>query len=96
MSWKSDDRIVVHQARQHRNAQLRRYQRRLCNRLLADSTNEFLVPLALGSTTPEHLWLGMTWYYGGYQKLPMGRQLYEENLKRTGNGLHLGFLSAGH
>lgn len=65
-------------------------------KVLADSTNEFLVPSELGSATPEHLWLGMTWYYGGYQKLPMGRQLYEAYLRRTGNGLPLGFVNAGH
>ncbi len=44
--------------------------------VLADATNEFLVPLSLGAGTPEHLWLGMSWYYGAYQTLPMGRQLY--------------------
>jgi branched-chain amino acid transport system substrate-binding protein len=44
----------------------------------------------------EQLWLGMSWYYGGYQKLPMGKTLYDDYLKRTGNGLPLGFLNAGH
>ena len=63
---------------------------------LADAANEFLVPLTLGSGTPEHLWLGMSWYYGGYRKLPMGKQLYDEYVKRTGNALPLGFLCSGH
>ena len=65
-------------------------------KVLADATNEFLVPLSLGTGTPEHLWLGMSWYYGGYQKLPMGKQLYDDYVKRTRNGLPLGFLNAGH
>ncbi len=84
-----DDAILLY--RQARHAGLLRQVK-----VLADSTNEFLVPLELGSTTPEHLWLGMTWYFGGYRDLPMGRQLYADNLRRTGNGLPLGFLSAGH
>lgn len=42
-------------------------------KVLADSTNEFLVPLELASMTPENLWLGMGWYFGGCCDLPMGR-----------------------
>jgi len=38
----------------------------------------------------------MTWYYGGYQKLPLSCQLYDTYLRRTGNGLPLGFVNAGH
>jgi len=57
---------------------------------------EFLVPETLGAACPEHLWLGMTWYYGGYQKLPLGRQLYQEYVKRTGTMMPLGFVNAGH
>ena len=63
---------------------------------VADSFNEFLVPFAFGGSTPEHLWLAMTWYYGGYQKLEMSRRLYDENLRRTGNGLPSGLVSSGH
>ena len=65
-------------------------------RVLADAVNEFLVPETLGAGCPEHLWLGMTWYYGGYQGLPLGRQLYHEYVKRTGNMMPLGFVNAGH
>ena len=65
-------------------------------KVLANSYNEFLVPLQLGSSTPEHLWLAMTWYFGGYRQLPMARSLYDDNLRRTGNGLPLGFLNSGH
>ena len=65
-------------------------------RVLADATNEFLVPETLGAGCPEHLWLGMTWYYGGYQGLPLGRQLYREYVRRTGNMMPLGFVNAGH
>ena len=64
--------------------------------VLADATNEFLVPEALGAGCPEHLWLGMTWYYGGYQDLPMGRQLYRDYVRRTGNALPLGYIQTGH
>ena len=64
--------------------------------VLADAVNEFLVPETLGAACPEHLWLGMTWYYGGYQKLPLGRQLYQEYVKRTGTMMPLGFVNAGH
>ena len=52
--------------------------------------------MALGSTLPEHLWLGMTWYYGAYQNLPMGKALFQDYLRYTGNGLPLGFVNAGH
>ncbi len=65
-------------------------------RVLSDAVNEFLVPQTLGAGCPEHLWLGMTWYYGGYQGLPLGRQLYQEYVKRTGNMMPLGFVNAGH
>lgn len=64
--------------------------------VLTDSTNEFLVPLEFGGTTPENLWLAMTWYYGGYRHVPMGRRLYEDHLKYTGNALPSGFVSTGH
>ena len=65
-------------------------------RILADSENELTVPQTLGAGTPEHLWLGVSWYYGGYQNLPMGRQLYDDYMRSTGNGMPLGFVNAGH
>ena len=65
-------------------------------RVLADSVNEFIVPEQLGCETPEHMWLAMSWYYGGYLNTPMARELYDDNMRRTGNGLPLGFLSNGH
>ncbi len=65
-------------------------------KVLADPINEFLVPHTLGAGTPEHLWLASSWYYGGYQKLPMARALYEDHLRRTGNPMPLGFVNAGH
>lgn len=63
---------------------------------LADPVNEFTVPQQLGYGTPENLWLATSWYYGGYQDVPMGRQLYDDYVHRTGNGMPLGFLNAGH
>ena len=65
-------------------------------RVLADSVNEFIVPEQLGYGTPEHLWLAMSWYYAGYEALPMCRTLYDDYVHRTGNGLPLGFVNAGH
>ena len=65
-------------------------------RVLADSENELTVPQTLGASTPEHLWLGVSWYYGGYQALPMGRQLYDDYVRSTGNAMPLGFVNAGH
>ena len=65
-------------------------------RVLADSVNELIVPEQLGFDTPEHLWLAVSWYYGGYQHLPMGRKLYQDYVRRTGDGLPLGFVNAGH
>jgi branched-chain amino acid transport system substrate-binding protein len=65
-------------------------------KVLADPINEFLVPQALGASTPANLWLASSWYYGGYLSLPMGRQLYQDHLVRTGNGMPLGFVNAGH
>ena len=65
-------------------------------KVLADSVNEFLVPERLGAATPEHLWLAMGWYYGGYGAIPMCRELYDDYVHRTGNGLPLGFVNAGH
>ena len=38
----------------------------------------------------------MSWYYGAYQKLAMGKKLYDDYVRRTGNALPLGFLNAGH
>ena len=65
-------------------------------RVLADSYNEFLVPLTFGGTIAPPLWLAMTWYYGGYRDVPMGRRLYEEYLRRTGNALPSGLIYSGH
>lgn len=65
-------------------------------KVLVDSTNGFLVPLQFGGTTPDHLWLAMTRYYGGYQNILMGRRLYEDHPKYTGNALPFGFVSTGH
>ena len=65
-------------------------------RVLADAVNELLVPEQLGFDTPEHLWLAVGWYYGGYQHLPMARKLYQDYVRRTGDGLPLGFVNAGH
>ncbi len=65
-------------------------------KVIADSYNEFLVPQAFGGSTPVNLWLAMTWYYGGYQELPMGRALYQEYMRRTGNGLPHGLVCTGH
>lgn len=52
-------------------------QSRLFDRMaaMADSFNELLVPVELGSKTPEHLWLGMNWYFGGYKELAVSRRL---------------------
>lgn len=61
-----DDAVLLY--RQARRAGLLRQVK-----VLANSANEFLVPLELGSMTPENLWLGMSWYFGGYRDLPMGR-----------------------
>jgi len=65
-------------------------------KVLADSVNEVIVPMELGSATPENLWLGMTWYHAGYGQLPMARALYEDNLRRTGEALPLGMIETGH
>ena len=63
---------------------------------LADSYNEFLVPLAFGGSMSPNVWLAMTWYFGGYQDVGMGRQLYDEYLRRTGNALPSGLIYSGH
>ena len=65
-------------------------------KVAADPINEFLVPQTLGAGTPEHLWLASSWYYGGYQQLPMAKRLYADHLRRTGNPMPLGFVNAGH
>ncbi len=64
--------------------------------VLADSINEFIVPLELGSDVPDNLWLGLHWYYGGYTDTAAGRALYDEYLRHTGDPLPLGFLNEGH
>ena len=64
--------------------------------VLSDSINEFIVPFELGSDVPDNLWLGVHWYYGGYQADPLGRELYADNLRHTGDGMPLGFLNEGH
>ena len=63
---------------------------------VADSFNEFLVPLTFGGSIAPDLWLAMTWYYGGYQNVPMGSRLYDEYMRRTGNALPSGLIYAGH
>ena len=63
---------------------------------VADSYNEFLVPLSFGGTMSPDLWLAMSWYYGGYQDIEKGRQLYIEYLRRSGNPLPSGLIYAGH
>lgn len=65
-------------------------------RVLADPVNELAVPQQLGYATPEHLWLAMGWYHGGYRSVPMGQELYRSYVRRTGNGFPLGSVNAGH
>jgi branched-chain amino acid transport system substrate-binding protein len=64
--------------------------------VLTDSINEFIVPFELGSDVPDNLWLALHWYYGGYQQNPIARDLYEANLRHTGDPMPLGFLNEGH
>ncbi len=63
---------------------------------LCDSSNEWSVPHALGRATPENLWGGFHWYFGGYQDTKLGRALYEDYVARTGDKWPLGFLNEGH
>ena len=65
-------------------------------RVVTDSFNEFLTPLALGGACPENLWLGIAWYHGGYRHLEASRNLYDAYMLRTGNSLPSGLVGAGH
>ena len=65
-------------------------------KVFADSANEFIVPKALGKATPDNLWIGMHWYFGGYQDNPMGKRLYEAYVAQTQDKYPLGWLAEGH
>lgn len=50
-------------------------------KVMVDSANEFLVPRAMGSNTPDH-WVGSHWYYGAYvDKNPIAKKLYDDYVK---------------
>jgi branched-chain amino acid transport system substrate-binding protein len=65
-------------------------------KVISDSGNEFNIPKALGKATPNTLWTGIHWYYGGYQNLPLGKALYDDYLAKTGEKFPLGFVNEGH
>lgn len=62
----------------------------------ADGANEFNVPKALGKRMLPNFWAAMHWYYGGYQDNPVGKQLYEDYVARTGDKLPIGYVEQGH
>jgi branched-chain amino acid transport system substrate-binding protein len=65
-------------------------------KVISDTGNEFYVPKALGKNTPDTLWTGMHWYYGGYQNLPLGKALYDDYVAKTGDKYPIGFVNEGH
>jgi branched-chain amino acid transport system substrate-binding protein len=65
-------------------------------KVISDTGNEFYIPKALGKNTPDTLWTGMHWYYGGYQNLPLGKALYDDYVAKTGDRYPLGFVNEGH
>ncbi len=65
-------------------------------KIFSDSGSEFYIPRALGRGTPDTLWTGMHWYYGGYQNLPLGKALYDDYIAKTGDRYPLGFVNEGH
>lgn len=63
---------------------------------IADGANEFNVPKALGARMVPDFWTAMHWYFGGYQDNPLGKQLYEAYVRKTGDKFPLGYLEQGH
>jgi branched-chain amino acid transport system substrate-binding protein len=65
-------------------------------KVIADGANEFNVPKALGKRMVPNFWTAMHWYFGGYQDSPLGRQLYEAYVTKTGDKFPLGYVEQGH
>jgi branched-chain amino acid transport system substrate-binding protein len=63
---------------------------------IADGANEFNVPKALGTRMVPNFWTAMHWYFGGYQDNPLGKQLYDTYVEKTGDKFPLGYLEQGH
>ncbi len=65
-------------------------------KMISDTGAEYYIPKALGKSTPPTLWTGMHWYYGAYQDIPLGKQLYDDYVKKTGDRYPVGFVNEGH
>lgn len=64
--------------------------------VFADSGNEYLLPQALGSNTPENVWIGTHYYHGGYMDNPVNQAFYKAYVARTGNEWPMGFPGEAH
>jgi branched-chain amino acid transport system substrate-binding protein len=63
---------------------------------IADGANEFNVPKALGARMVPNFWTAMHWYFGSYQDNPLGKDLYESYVEKTGDKFPPGYLEQGH
>ncbi|MEN2976630.1 ABC transporter substrate-binding protein (plasmid) [Tistrella bauzanensis] len=64
-------------------------------KVLVDSANEFLVPLAMKDQTPD-TWTGTHWYFKANQGNPMSDHLYNAYVERTGNHYPMGWAAEAH
>ena len=64
-------------------------------KVLVDSANEFLVPLAMKDQTPD-TWTGTHWYFNGNTDNPMSKHLYDAYVQRTGNKYPMGWAAEAH
>lgn len=64
-------------------------------KVVVDSANEFLVPLAMKDQTPD-TWTGTHWYFNGNTDNPMSKHLYDAYVARTGNKYPMGWAAEAH
>lgn len=65
-------------------------------KVIADSANEWILCKALGRSLPANLWTGSHWYFGGYLDTTLGKKLYGEWVRRTGDRWPMGVVQTGH
>lgn len=65
-------------------------------KVFMDLSGEILFAKTLKQNLPDNFWSGSHWYYGSYQDIKAGRELYQEYTKRTGDKVPTGYIGPAH
>ncbi|MHA6642763.1 ABC transporter substrate-binding protein [Mesorhizobium sp. A623] len=65
-------------------------------KVFMDLSGEILFAKILKQNLPNNFWSGTHWYYGSYQDIKAGRDLYEAYVERTGDKIPTGYVGPAH